>query len=410
MTKKLNVPPANQAAPSRSQAVMFIVMLGVVSLFADMNYEGGRSLSGQYINLLGASAFALSLAAGLGEFLGYGLRFFSGVLVDKTKSYWFIMFTGYGIQLCALPALALTGDWRWAVALLLLERIAKAYRKPAGDAVLAYASFAPGRGFGFGLHEAMDQVGAFLGPALLSALLFFNKDGAGLGGLRLGLLLLFVPAAGAVLALAVARHFFPHPDRFELPDKAPLIGTSGISRGLWIVIIAAGFLAAGITDFPLIAFHLNKTGNFPAAAIPLLYAGSMAVDAAAALLLGKLYDRLGYPALLILFVVEIFTAPLLFLGGTTAIVVGMALWGVSMGTQESVLKAVIADHSAKDYRGRAFGLFQTVFGAFWFAGSALLGWLYGVGIPALVAASVALQGIALILSIAAGTVLKKEEN
>jgi MFS family permease len=389
---------------------MFIVLVGVVSLFADMNYEGGRSLSGQYINLLGASAFALSFAAGLGEFLGYGLRFFSGILVDRTKNYWFIMFTGYGIQLCALPALALTGDWRWAVALLLLERIAKAYRKPAGDAVLAYASFTVGRGFGFGLHEAMDQIGAFLGPALLSALLFFNGDGAGVGGLRTGLLLLFIPAVAAVLALAVARHLFPHPDRFELPDKAPVIGTAGISRGLWFVIIAAGFLAAGITDFPLIAFHLNQTGDFPAAAIPMLYAGSMAVDAAAALLMGKLYDRIGYPALLVLFGVEIFTAPLIFLGGTTAIVAGMALWGISMGTQESVLKAVIADRSPKDYRGRAFGLFQTIFGAFWFAGSALLGWLYGFDPLALVAASISLQGIALVLSIAAGAVLKQEDS
>jgi hypothetical protein len=389
---------------------MFIILLGVVSLFADMNYEGGRSLSGQYLNLLGASALALSLAAGLGEFLGYGLRFFSGMLVDKTKSYWFIMITGYGIQLCALPALALTGDWRWAVALLLLERIAKAYRKPAADSVLAYASYSTGRGFGFGLHEAMDQIGAFLGPALLSALLFFNKDGAGLGGLRMGLVLLFIPAVGALLALVAGRFFFPHPDEFELPDKTPVIGTKGISRGLWIVIIAAGFLAAGITDFPLIAFHLNKAGTFPAAAIPMLYAGSMAVDAAAALLLGKLYDRIGFPALFVLFFIEIFTAPFIFLGGTTAIIAGMVLWGFSMGTQESVLKAVIADRSPKDYRGRAFGLFQTVFGAFWFAGSALLGWLYGLSVPAMVVASVSFQGTALMLSFAAQKALKKEKN
>ena len=198
----------------RLKAVGFIVLLGVVSLFADMTYEGGRSLSGQYMELLGAGAFALSLAAGLGEFLGYGLRFFSGLLVDKSKRYWLIMFLGYGIQLAALPMLALTGDWRWAIALLLLERIAKAFRKPAADSVLAYASSSTGRGFGFGLHEAMDQIGAFLGPALLSLLLFLNKDGAGLGGLRMGLLLLFAPAIAALLSLSVARYFFPHPDRF----------------------------------------------------------------------------------------------------------------------------------------------------------------------------------------------------
>ncbi len=392
----------------RLKAVGFIVFLGVVSLFADMTYEGGRSLSGQYLNLLGASAFALSLAAGLGEFLGYGLRFFSGLLVDKSRRYWLIMFLGYGIQLAALPMLALTGDWRWAIALLLLERIAKAFRKPAADSVLAYASSATGRGFGFGLHEAMDQIGAFLGPALLSLLLFFNKDGAGLGGLRIGLLLLFVPAAAALVSLSVARYFFPHPDRFELESKAAVIGAKGISRGLWILILAAGFLAAGITDFPLIAFHLNKAGTFPAAAIPLLYAGAMVVDAAAALILGHLYDKIGYKTLLVLFTVEIFTAPLVFLGGVPAILVGMALWGISTGTQESVLKAAIADRTAKDYRGRAFGLFQTVFGAFWFGGSALLGWLYGFNIPLLVAASIGFQTVALILAIIAGGVLKKE--
>ncbi len=400
--------PNDRKNAGRLKAVGFIVFLGVVSLFADMTYEGGRSLSGQYLNLLGASAFALSVAAGLGEFLGYGLRFFSGLLVDKSRRYWLIMFLGYGIQLAALPMLALTGDWRWAIALLLLERIAKAFRKPAADSVLAYAASATGRGFGFGLHEAMDQIGAFLGPALLSLLLFLNKDGAGLGGLRIGLFLLFIPAAAALVSLSAARHFFPHPDRFELESKAAVIGAKGISRGLRILILASGFLAAGITDFPLIAFHLNKVGSFPAAAIPLLYAGAMAVDAAAALILGRLYDRIGYKTLLVLFGVEVFTAPLVFLGGVPAILVGMALWGISTGTQESVLKAAIADRTAKDYRGRAFGLFQTVFGAFWFVGSALLGWLYGFSIPLLVAASIGFQTVALILAVISGGVLKKE--
>ncbi|GAB1483328.1 MFS transporter [Treponema sp.] len=392
------------------QAIGFIVLLGIVSLFADMTYEGGRSLSGQYINLLGASAFALSLAAGLGEFLGYGLRFFSGLLIDKSKRYWLVMFIGYGIQLCALPALALTGDWRWAIALLLLERIAKAFRKPAADSMLAYASSSTGRGFGFGLHEAMDQIGAFLGPALLSLLLFTQKEGASLSGLRIGLLLLFAPAAAAILSLAVARHFFPHPDHFELENKTPSIGAQSISKGLWVLIIASGFLAAGVTDFPLIAFHLNKTGKLIPAAIPLLYAGAMGVDAIAALIFGKLYDKIGYNSLLILFVAEIFTAPLVFLGGTPAIIAGMALWGISMGTQESILKAAIADRTPKDFRGRAFGLFQTIFGVFWFAGSALLGWLYGFSIPLLVGASVGFQSIALVLSLLAGTVLKAEEK
>ncbi len=401
----------NQERDSRrAKAVSFIILLGVVSLFADMTYEGGRSLSGQYLELLGSSAFALSLAAGLGEFLGYALRFFSGFLVDKSKRYWSIIFLGYAVQLSALPLLALTGDWRWAVLLLLLERVAKAFRKPAGDSMLAFASSATGRGFGFGLHEAMDQIGAFLGPALLSLLLFLRGDESGLGGLRVGLLLLFIPAGATMLSLTAARLFFPKPDEFEMEDKSPRIGTTGYTRGFWVLILAAGFLAAGITDFPLIAFHLNGQGLFPKAAIPLIYAGAMAVDAAAALIFGYLYDRVGYPALLGLFVVEVLTAPLVFLGGIPAVMAGMALWGISTGTQESILKAAIADHSPKHSRGQAFGLFQTVFGAFWFAGSALIGWLYGIGIPLLVMASVSFQSVALVLSLVAGRFFRAESQ
>lgn len=396
-------------ASGRIGAIGFIVLLGVVSLFADMTYEGGRSLTGQYMNFLGAGALALSLAAGLGEFLGYGLRYFSGALVDRSKRYWLIVFIGYTLQLAALPLLAFTGDWRVAIALLLLERIAKAFRKPAADSMLAYAASATGRGFGFGLHEAMDQIGAFLGPALLSLLLFLRPDGAGIGGLRAGLVLLFIPAVASVASLGVARFFFPRPDAFELESKTPRLGTEGISPGLWLLIVAAGFLAAGITDFPLIAFHLKETAALQPAFIPLLYAGAMAVDAAAALFFGWLYDRIGYKALVGLFVAELFTAPLVFLGGLPAILAGMALWGISVGTQESVLKAAIADHTPKDFRGRAFGLFQTVFGAFWFGGSAVLGWLYGFSPALLVAASVGFQAVALVLAAFAGSTMEKEK-
>jgi MFS family permease len=402
--------PDGKSRSPKLMALGFIILLGIVSLFADMTYEGGRSLSGQYLNLLGAGALALSLAAGLGEFLGYSLRFFSGILVDRSRRYWAIVFIGYTIQLAALPALALTGDWRFAIVLLLLERIAKAFRKPASDAMLAYAASSTGRGFGFGLHEALDQIGAFMGPALLALLLFLRKDSGSLTGLRTGLSLLFLPAGAAVLSLAVARFFFPRPDLLELESKKPRIGSQGISYGLWIVILAAGILSAGIIDFPLIAYHFQKVSIVTPALIPLLYAGAMAIDAVSALGLGALYDRVGYPALLILFVAEIFTAPLIFLGGTPAIIGGMALWGISMGAQESVLKAVIADQTSKDKRGTAFGLFHTIFGLFRFGGSAIIGLLYGFSIPLMALVSVGFQFAALILAIIGGVVLKRQDR
>lgn len=380
----------------RSSAVAFIVLLGVVSLFADMNYEGGRSVVGQYIKLLGTSAFALGLSAGFGEFIGYALRLISGSVADKTRKYWLLIITGYVVQLCSLPMLAFVRGWKLALVFLFLERVGKAIRKPAHDAVISFASKQTGSGFGFGLHEAMDQIGAFLGPALFSLLLFSGPDGAALAEYRRGLILLFIPAGLAVFVVVGARFFFPRPQMFELDRATPEVRMKGYSRGFWMIVAASSLLAVGITDFPLIGLHLLKTGRFTEAAIPLLYSGAMAVDAAAALVFGKLYDRFGAKALLGLFVAELFTAPMVFLGPSWAIIGGMALWGISVGTQESILKAAIADRVPKEKRARAFGLFNTAFGFFWFVGSAIIGLLYDrFGPVPMVIFSVVFQGTAL---------------
>ncbi|MBN1620796.1 MFS transporter, partial [candidate division WOR-3 bacterium] len=261
---------------TKKNAVFFIILFGIVSLFADMNYEGGRSVVGQYLKLLGSSAFALGFAAGIGEFFGYALRFVSGSLADKTRKYWLIIISGYIIQLCSLPMLAFLSGWELAVAFLFFERVGKAIRKPANDAVLSFAAKQTGRGFGFGLHEAMDQIGAFLGPVLFSTLLFATKTGNELSRYRTGLLLLFIPAAIAIIVTVVARFLFPRPEKFEVISKMPQISSKGYSKQYWIIVIAAGLLAAGITDFPLIGLHLKNTGGFSEEAIPLLYAGAMA--------------------------------------------------------------------------------------------------------------------------------------
>jgi MFS family permease len=383
---------------TRNAAVLLIVLFGIVSLFADMNYEGGRSVVGQYLKLLGTSAFALGIAAGFGEFVGYALRLISGSIADRTKKYWTLIILGYVVQLSALPLLAFVRGWELAVAFLFLERVGKAIRKPAHDAVISFAAKKTGSGFGFGLHEAMDQIGAFLGPALFSLLLFAGPDAADLAGYRKGLLLLFIPAVLAVGITLVSRFIFPHPDRFELKHAAPEISAKGYSKSYWIIVISAGLLAMGITDFPLIGLHLKNTGSFTEAAIPLLYSGAMAIDAAAALIFGKLYDRFGLKALAVLFIVEVFTAPLVFLGPFWAILLGMALWGISVGTQESILKAAIGDRVVPEKRARAFGLFNTIFGLFWFAGSAIIGLLYdNFGPVPMVVFSVAVQAGALVL-------------
>jgi MFS family permease len=385
-------------AYSRAAAIGFLVLTGIVSLFADMNYEGGRSVVGQYLKLLGTSAFALGLAAGLGEFVGYAVRLVSGALADRTRRYWWFIIGGYAFQLCSLPAMAFVSGWRLAVVFLFFERLGKAIRKPAHDALISFASKQTGSGFGFGLHEAMDQIGAFAGPALFSLLLFMGPDGTDLAAYRTGLLFLFIPAFFAVGITILARFRFPHPERFEIPSKTPVVAFAGFPLSFWLITAAAGLLAMGVTDFPLIGLHLSRTGAFPEEAIPLLYAGAMAIDAAAAIVVGLLYDRFGLRSLLVLFIAEAFTAPLVFLLPIPGILVGMALWGISVGTQESILKAAIGDRVGEDRRSRAFGVFHTVFGASWFAGSAVIGLLYDMWGPLpVVAFSVAVQvGAALV--------------
>ncbi|MEK7699337.1 MAG: MFS transporter, partial [Planctomycetota bacterium] len=142
---------------SRSNALRFIVLLGIVSLFADMTYEGARSINGPYLAVLGASATTVGIIAGLGELIGHSLRLVSGYITDRIGRYWAITLFGYAINMIAVPAIALAGRWEIAAILMVTERIGKAIRTPARDAMLSHATREIGRGKGFGLHEALDQ-------------------------------------------------------------------------------------------------------------------------------------------------------------------------------------------------------------------------------------------------------------
>jgi MFS family permease len=409
--KEFSMSRKKELAFTPKTAIFFIVLFGVVSLFADMNYEGGRSVVGQYLKLLGTSAFALGFAAGIGEFVGYALRFVSGTIADKTRKYWTLIIIGYVVQLCSFPLMAFVTSWELAVVLLFLERVGKAIRKPANDAVLSFATKQTGSGFGFGLHEAMDQIGAFLGPALFSLLLFTRNNGGALTDYRAGLLLLFIPAALAVGVTLIGRFLFPHPQQFELKSSRPVLSTKGYPRTFWIIVIASSLLAMGITDFPLIGLFLKNSEGFKEEAIPLLYAGAMAVDAAAALVFGFLYDRFGLKALAGLFIAEVCTAPFIFLGSPALVIAGMVLWGISTGTQESILKAAIGDRVGEEKRARAFGLFNTFFGLFWFVGSAIIGFLYDKwGVVPLVTFSVIMQAGALIVFLSLFFLPKNKEG
>jgi MFS family permease len=146
-----------------------------MSFFADFTYEGSRSIIGQYLGLLGAGALAISMVTGFGELLGYGLRLFSGRGADRTGRYWPITIGGYILQMSVVPLLALAGSWQVAALLIILERVGKATRNPPRDAMLSHAAKQMGYGWGFGVHEALDQFGALFGPLLVAVILATNN-------------------------------------------------------------------------------------------------------------------------------------------------------------------------------------------------------------------------------------------
>lgn len=368
---------------SKATALKFVVLMGVVSLFADMTYEAARSITGPFLAVLGASAAAVGIVAGFGELIGYGLRLVSGYISDRTGKYWTIALVGYALNMLAVPLLALAGRWEVAALLIIAERMGKAIRTPSRDAMLSHATKELGRGWGFGLHEALDQVGAVVGPLIVAGVLYFR------GSYQSSFGVLLVPALSALSVLLAARLLYPRPQDLEVGP--PTLETKGFQRRFWLYLGAVALLAAGYADFPLIAYHFKRVASVPDDWIPIVYAVAMGVDALAALLFGRLFDRMGISVLILASLLSSLFAPLVFSRGFYAALAGMALWGVGMGAQESVMRAAIAEMVPMHRRGAAYGVFNTGYGVFWFCGSALMGVLYDVSVPWLIAFSVVAQ-------------------
>ncbi|MFL5238789.1 MAG: MFS transporter [Rhizomicrobium sp.] len=373
----------------KRSALAFIVAFGIVSLFADAAYEGMRGITGPYLALLGASGTAVGIIAGSGELFGYVLRLASGRIASRTGAYWAIALAGYVVQMAAVPAMALAGAW-WAAALLIiLERTGKAIRNPAANFMMSRAGEQIGQGWAFGLHEALDQAGALSGP-LITALVLAHHGAYAHAFAWLG-----IPAALTVISVFALRVRFPYAGEIAKPKDGVIEG-DGLSRAFWLYAASAALVAFGFADWPLIAYRFQQAHVVSAPTVPLLYAAAMAASGAGALALGRLFDRRGFIALLPGILVAALAAPLAFLGGSTAAIVGAVCWGAALGVENSVLTAGVAHLVPEHSRARAYGIFSAVFGIAWFLGSALLGALYDISIPLLVAVSVAAELAALI--------------
>lgn len=377
--------PASQ--PSRV-ALRFIVLMGILSFFADFTYEGSRSIVGPYLASLQASGTIVGIVSGLGELLGYGLRLFSGRLADTTGRYWPMTIVGYVIQMASVPALALTSSWPSAAALIILERIGKAIRNPPRDVMLSHAGKqAGGYGWAFGLHEALDQFGAMFGPLAVAAVL------AREGSYQQAFAVLLVPAAVNLSLVLAARWLYPKPEDMETAPAT--FGNSRLPGIFWIYLLGAALVAAGFADYSLIAFHFSRAGTVPSNWIAIFYAIAMGVSGTGSLVLGKLFDRFGFKALVLLTLVSALFAPLVFLGGFWLALLGAAIWGLGMGVHESIIPAAVTPMVSPRRRASAFGVFTAGYGVFWFIGSAVIGVLYDVSLPAVVAFCVVTQIIAL---------------
>jgi predicted MFS family arabinose efflux permease len=380
----------------KKTALAFIIAFGFVSFFADMAYEGMRGITGPYLAALGASGTIVGIVAGTGELTGYLLRLVTGKWAARTGAYWAITLFGYVIQMAAVPLLAIAGNWWLAALFIIAERTGKAVRAPAASFMKSRAGEHIGQGWAFGLHEAMDQTGAMIGPLITALVLAHHGEYAD------AFAWLGIPAALTLVAVvSLAMRFSYAGDVPPKPANDTTHADGKLPRSFWLYAASAGLVAFGFADYPLIAFHFATTGLMQPATIPVLYAIAMGTAGLGSLVFGRLYDRRGLVVLVPGIAITAAVAPLCFLGGFGAGVAGTVLWGVALGIHDAIMAAAVATMVPAPIRAHAYGVFPAVYGISWFVGSAAMGALYDVSLPALAILATAAQLAALPLLFAA---------
>lgn len=373
---------------------MTIVLIGFVSMMGDIVYEGGRGVVPGYLQVLGASAFAVGLISGLGDFLGYSLRFVSGYITDERRTYWEFMFLGYGL-IAAIPLLSITNILSLAATLVIIERVGKAIRSPARDTIVSVVSKGVGVGKAFGLHELLDQVGAVIGPLLVSALMYFTMNNY---SITFGVL--FIP----YLALLVILFFMQTKIRAKVSGEMPRKprGDFKLSKGLYFFTFSVGANMLGLVQVSLILYKAAIILNpiHEQWIIPLLFMLVQLVDAPIALISGILFDRYGLKVLYLPFVISLVPTFFLYQGGDLfSLILASASFGIVLGMQESVYRAAVSHFAPIESRGIAYGLFNTIYGI----GFLISGVVFGVfldshiTLPLVISYSAMFEAMAMVL-------------
>jgi len=342
------------------------LLLGLVSLFADIVYEGGRSISGAYLAEINAPALAAALV-GVGEFLGLVFRLVSGYIATARSSprvLWGSTLLGYALTALSIPLIALAPAWHIVVFLYIVDRLGKGLRAPTRDVILAEVSESIGVGKGFGIHELLDQLGAFTGPLLVSILL-------ALYGYRAAYLALLAPGLISVLLVTTAWSLYPTP-RSVASSVRSGVTFRGYSRRFWLYITATSILALGFMHWSIASYYIKTRGIVSDVEIGLIYALAMLVDALIAIPLGVFFDKIGLKVLFgIPLLVPVFTA-LVAYAPRELLYLSAIPWGIVMCSEESIMRASIAVIVEPSKRSLAYGVFGLVFGLAW----ALGGYVY----------------------------------
>ena len=386
--------PAQVRAGNRIAPLAFVVRFGLVSALADVVYEGARSIIGPYLGSLGATAAVVGVVTGVGEATALVLRLFTGRFADRTGRPWPQTIAGYALTVVCVPLLAVTGGLATAGLAYNGERLGKAVRTPARDMMLAHASAKMGRGRAFGLHEAIDQTGALVGPLLIAAAIALGA------GYRIAFAMLAVPGVAALVILVRLRSSAPDPELFDpsarLDDKKRLRLDKGLPRAFWQYAVFSATTMLGFSTWAVLAFHLTERRVLSAGVVPVLYAAAMGAAAVAAVVFGRIYDRVGLRGLVTLPALAAVVPFLSFATSTAAVVVGALVWGAAMGVHDSTMRAAVTDLVPAHRRGAGYGTFTAIYGLAWLAGAAVIGVLYEQSMLAVDAFVVVVQAVALV--------------
>jgi MFS family permease len=348
--------------------------LGLVSLCMDTSSELIHSLLPVFMaSVLGASMATIGIIEGVAEATAAITRIFSGVLSDWLGRRKFLVVLGYGLSTLTKPIFPLATSIGWVFGARFADRVGKGIRTAPRDALIADLVPTRMRGTAYGLRQALDSVGAFLGPmlALLGMLLLADH-------ITSVLWIAVIPAVIAVLLLIFAVHDPAHP---TAPSERTMpIHAAEIRRlpvDFWLVTgLGAVFTMARFSEAFLVL--RAQSVHLALAYIPLVMVIMNVVYAAISYPAGLAADRLPRRALLLAGLAMLILADLVLALASTplAVFVGVSLWGLHMGMTQGLFAKLVADSAPAFLRGTAFGLYNLINGLALLLASAMAGLLW----------------------------------